>query len=357
MKLSGIFVTLYNEETLSLYLDKGVYGFLMTPIKSGVSSRSKHYNALADYACLRKDTHIFFFLQRKIIYGGQIIGSADHASFLINGITSPLGKKCKAPLVWDESSRYEFTEEEGIFYIKTSGGKVKRSQPYLIQFEDQHGLKGMSISSDTLYFELGKYGFPLPSNSIQNMGFCTLTPGEVEILLRLLTEKGKIEKLPEIIKNIELTGTPMPFEPRIGIQDISQTYKTGLIVNEAHLEYSIIAYPNLLEEKIRPKLDDVICRQVPISPFKPYNMDRADICYFSSEEKNHSLIPNTVIELKRDRASNNAINQVIRYLDWLYLICEQDKAESIRAFVIAPSFTSTAKVNRYNHQIELISFT
>jgi RecB family endonuclease NucS len=187
------------------------------------------------------------------------------------------------------------------------------------------------------------------------MSFCSLTPGEVEILIKLLEEKGEKEILPEIITNKELANKPMPFEPHMGIQDIRQAFRKGLFINEAHLEYSIIAKPNLLPDKLRPKSNDVICRQVPISPFKPYNMDRADICYFSSEDQNNSMIPNTVIELKRGRASNKAINQVIRYLDWLYLICEQEKANNIKAYVVAPSFTSNTKINKHKDQIELVS--
>ena len=47
----GMFVTLYDENTLKLYLNRGLYGFLMKPTSvNTVSSRSKHYAALADYA-------------------------------------------------------------------------------------------------------------------------------------------------------------------------------------------------------------------------------------------------------------------------------------------------------------------
>lgn len=69
----GLFIALYDEESLKLYLDKGVYGFLMPPVMSNQpSSRSRHYNVLADYACSREGTDVFFFLKRKIVYGGKI---------------------------------------------------------------------------------------------------------------------------------------------------------------------------------------------------------------------------------------------------------------------------------------------
>ena len=87
----GLFIALYDEKSLKLYLQKGLYGFLMKPVFSQVpSSRSKHYAVLADYACSREGTDVFFFLKRKIVYGGKIYGNKDAGSFYINGKNSPL---------------------------------------------------------------------------------------------------------------------------------------------------------------------------------------------------------------------------------------------------------------------------
>lgn len=178
----GLFIALYDEESLKLYLDKGVYGFLMNPVfTEKPSARSCHYNILADYACSREGTDVFFFLKRKIVYGGKIFGNRESGSFYLNGDTSPLGRAADAKLFWDESIRsiYHKTETPGVFQVKRNGGM--KSQPFMFQFR-QNENSGKYILSDDLYFELGKYPYPLPSNSMQGMGFCTLTPGEVSIL-------------------------------------------------------------------------------------------------------------------------------------------------------------------------------
>src|SRR5688572_28313064 len=116
---SGVFITLYDEKTLGLYLKNGIYGFLMAPTRGVIKSRGKHYNALADYVCMREGTHVFFFLQRKVIYGGQVNGSSNFGAFVLNGTDSPLGLFAKSPLCWDESKRsgYLSTNEEGIFIV------------------------------------------------------------------------------------------------------------------------------------------------------------------------------------------------------------------------------------------------
>ncbi len=187
---SGVFVVLYDIDTLKLYLQKGVYGFLMPPIYESVGRKSRHYHALGDYACIREGTHIFFFLKRRIIYGGQALGSKKYGSFYINGRYSPLGKSINADLYWDESRRVRYTptDRPGVFTVPKMRGE--KCQPYIIRFRDKIGIKGKAITSDQLYFELGKYSYPLPTNTISGMGFCTMTPGEVDIALNLLKNEA-----------------------------------------------------------------------------------------------------------------------------------------------------------------------
>ena len=81
----GLFITLYDENTLLLYLARGVYGQHMAPTYDKPSSHSAFYRTLADYSAARRGTHVFFFLKRKIYYGGQIVGSDKYGAFYIKG--------------------------------------------------------------------------------------------------------------------------------------------------------------------------------------------------------------------------------------------------------------------------------
>ena len=353
MTISGVFIALYDQETLKLYLEKGIYGFLMSP-ENQESPRSKHYNALADYSCLRKGHHVFFFLKRKIVYGGQISGANEFAAFFLNGKNSTMGMAASAQLGWDEGTReiYHATDTEGVFLVDEIG---KRCQPYLIRFEDQLGLKGKYIFSDDLYWKLGDYAFPLPSNSIQGMGFCILTPVETQIAINLLQSnpRGSIE--PVSGETINLVSELTPFTPLAsGITNLRTACSENIFVNEAHLEATIVANPGLLPENMRPKSGEIICRQIPISPFKPANMDRADICYFS-EDFYSGALPTTIIELKNRTADQNAVSQITRYLDWIYRISSQEIAGKVKAFVLAPNFRRNVTIPDFRDQIELIS--
>ncbi|MFX3625127.1 MAG: hypothetical protein ACE3JP_14170 [Ectobacillus sp.] len=355
---SGLFIALYDEKTLELYLKKGIYGFLMKP-NTYVSPQSRHFNALADYACAREGTHVFFFLKRKIYYGGQIVGNKDIGSFYINGSNSPLGVFNHASVSWDESQRYIAKDEEGIFGVVRDGKEELRCQPYLIRFEDRINQKGKNIISDDLYFELGTYPLPLPSNSMRGMGFCTLTPKEAEIALELIYNSTETIKF---VSDEELTVNEEKLVLFNGDFPEGSTIDATKMVNEAQIEAYLLAKPNMLPQHIRPSEGDVLCRQVPISPFKPDNIDRADICIFKQDKVLGGLIPNVIIELKKNKANKDVIAQVTRYLRWLEKLLGRDSRDfgKIKVYVLAPGFTSRTKEHipeEYEEKIQLMSYS
>lgn len=345
----GLFIALYDGSSLKLYLDKGVYGFLMKPVMTPKpSARSLYYQVLADYACSREGTDVFFFLKRKIVYGGRIFGNKDVGSFYLNGQTSPLGRKANANLFWDESVRksYFATEEPGVFKIRRDG--ADKAQPFMFQFF-QNENTGKYIISDELYFELGKYPYPLPSNSMQGMGFCTLTPGEVKTLNELISASEKrieFEGLGEIDKH----GEETVFDDKLVSLDEN-------LVNEAQLEFTILSSLEPFADFLTD--DYVLCRQVPISPFKPSKMDRADICLYSmSHPIKNGTIPNVVIELKKDKATRSAYEQVMRYLRWLESITTREEFDEVHVFIIAPQIGSIRKSQvdlNYESKIQMYS--
>lgn len=334
----GLFITLYDENTLSLYLNYGIYGFLMPPVlKPKASPQSRHYHALADYACSREGTHIFFFVKRKIIYGGTVKGNTNIASFYINGKNSPLGRSANAELFWDESKRYIATDQEGIFKVN---GK-ERSQPFILQFNIVSEWTGKQISSDELYFELGQYPYPLPSNTIQGMSFCTLTPGETQVALDLVKQSKtyfEVKCDDNMIVGINQTLFDSQFIDKSEYQ------------NEAHLEFSLVADLDRIRHLL-PSESYILCRQVPISPFKPFHMDRADICLYSlSTHIKNGTVPNVIIELKNKKANYHAYEQMARYLDWLSKITEAEEFNKILPIILAPAFN--IKRNRINLEYE-----
>ena len=345
----GLFIALYDEESLKLYLDKGLYGFLMKPVMlAKPTAQSKHYAVLADYACSREGTDVFFFLKRKIVYGGKIYGNKKVGSFYLNGDTSPLGRKAEAELFWDESARKKYfaTGKPGVFRISKEG--ADKAQPFMFQFY-QNENTGKYIVSDDLYFELGKYPYPLPSNSMQGMGFCTLTPGEVKTLNELI-ESSDNKILFEGAGEIDKRGKETVFNKDLVSIDEE-------LVNEAQLEFTILSSLEPFTDFLSD--DYVLCRQVPISPFKPSEMDRADICLYSMNNPlKNGTIPNVVIELKKEKATKAAYEQVTRYLRWLEAITVSEEFSNVNVYIIAPQIGKIRRNSvelRYEDKIKMYS--
>lgn len=329
----GFFITLYDTDSLVQCLTQGVYGQYLSP-EHGEPETYHHYKALADFASARAGDHVFFFHDRRIYYGGQLRGNADAGAFYLNGQYSPLGRSAAAPLVWDESQRdaYDATDTPGVFELETRSTTRRVCQPYLFCFDDPHDLAGTYISSDDLYLELNQYGYPLPSNTISGMAFCTLTPGETDHLLSLLKTAPRGELSDTAGTGVTLEADPVPYKPAYGVDALTAT------TSEAHLEASVLAHPALLPSDLQ-NAAATYCRQVPVSPYKP-DPDRADICAYTADSLQSRTVPATVLELKHSRAGKQAALQVKRYLDWLQTQFGDD-ATTVDVAILAPSFTST----------------
>ncbi|WP_327052311.1 hypothetical protein [Halomicrococcus gelatinilyticus] len=339
MDNGGLFISLFDKETLHLYLDQGVYGQHVTPERETPSSQSRHYNVLGDYASCREGRHVFFFLEREIYYGGQLVGGGDGPAFYINGQYSPLGREADASVVWDESGRYEPLDGPGLF--ETQRGE--KCQPFLIQFEDRLGFAGRYITADQFYIDLSEYPYPMPSNSMEGMGFCTLTEQETDMLLDIFSNDeeiaGSIDPEPDDL--VELDGDPEPFRTEYGPDSVAD------VQDESHLEAFALANPEILPEVLQPESDSQLCRQVPVCPYKPpQHMDKADVCYYTRDEINEGTFPNTIIELKYKSggdtpAGKQAALQMKRYAEWLDNRLD-DRAEDVNLYIYSPpGFTGT----------------
>ena len=345
---SGLFILLYDDGSLENCLRNGLYGFLMPPVYGEKpSSRSRHYAVLSDYACCEEGTEIFFFNKRTITYGGKITATNNgDPIFYLNGDTSPLGRKANSQLYIDMSDRYETTDKKGVYNVPEENNQERhRAMPFIIEFDNHCPLTGKQISSDELYFELGNYNYPFPSNTIQGKGFCTLTVKETKILLKLLEESDKKLELENGLTEDTTVNN-----------DLKVAFNTSLIkgtepINESHLEFLLLADSKKLDEIVYKSLPDIPkdkyirCRQVPLCPFRPIQFDMADICLYSEKYpvKDYTL-PNIIIELKNQPANFRAYEQVTKYLRWVKQIAAEE-FDKVRAIIIAPSFTNSLNMN------------
>ena len=343
---SGLFIMLYKDDgSLENCMENGIYGFLMAPVyEDGPDSHSKHYAILSDYACCEEGTEIFFFNKRTITYGGTITATNnDDPVFYLNGDTSPLGREANSKLYVEMKDRYGTTDKEGVYDFgkNRKGEDILKSMPFIIEFDNNRPLSGKQISSDELYFELGNYNYPFPSNSIQGKGFCTLTLKETKILMDLLERSNtKLEISDEFTNDTKIIDEEKVIFQSSWVDENNRS-------NESHLEFNLLAKKKRLDEIIYKSLPDIHrddyirCRQVPMCPFRPIQFDMADICLYSRNYpiKDYTL-PNIIIELKNKEANYKAYEQVTKYLRWIKQIAPEE-FNKVKAIIIAPRFVRT----------------
>ena len=127
---------------------------------------------------------------------------------------------------------------------------------------------------------------------MQKSGFCTLTPGEVCCLLDLISNSTDTINYNNITPEIKKNGNP---ETKFDKKLISLN---DSFINEAQLEFTILSSLEPFKSFLTD--DYILCRQVPICPFKPMNMDRADICLYSTTNPiADATIPNVIKEQKK----------------------------------------------------------
>lgn len=367
----GLFILINDknklQENLRSSLINGIYGFLMTATfdKNKPRTLSNPYSVLADYACCKQGTHIFLFSKRMVTYGGVITeNNENNPVFYLNGKNNLFGEKANLKRYIDMDELYTdfLTEQEGVYELEGRYGKQLKGMPFIIEFDNKTELSGKQINVDELYFELGKYNFPLPSNAIQGKGMCTLTPYETNTLLKLIKEKGT--PLPKIDNSEIKLAKIHPENKTIFTNEfiIDRLEKKEWDV-ESELEFLLLSTEDKLKEII-PAGNYTKTRQIPLCPFKPQNLDYADICLYDSNNPiKDGAIPNVIIELKKDYANYAAYDQVNKYLRWLEQITTESEFELINAFIIAKEFKliSFEKLKqkgislKYNDKIKLYS--
>lgn len=352
----GLLIALSDERRLDLYLTERLYAPHVGLAEGEHPSPSAYYRTLANYACARTNTHVFFLLKRKVVYGGRTVGSGVGSSLYLNGDAAWLGMKTGAPLVWDESHRYAKTERRGVFLAR---GR-RKFQPIVVLLRESPELTRKVIPSEELYINLGRFPYLLPSMVTSDAGEWTLTPGETRVALDLLHAAPDIFDPLGNEEEVVKRGNPTLFDIKDGIQDLGSAYQANEILSASHLHFSIISSPTLLPREMRPSVSDVICRQVPMSPPKPYRVDRGQVCYYDTRGLiGGGTLPNRVILVEDRPAGASTAERVDRCLKWLAKVTPAESQQRIRMYVFAPRLEYGALTYRsqFKGQVCLADFS
>lgn len=306
MPRGGLVITVSNEAVIPRYIAAGVYGPKLRYWRDEDPNLTEYVRVLAAIASCREGDHVFFHSRGRFVYGGRVRGSDTHGAFFLNGRRGFLGRRADAPLVWDESDWAQ--QEPPALKRLDPARRAAVIQPFLLRFDDELGLAGRWADEDSLYFGLRSYPYMLPTNWPSSK-LVSVSPGEAELLLSLLSESPSARYGHDDVGDVELADEPEPYESQHGPRALGAMTVDDLLA-------ALLANPRQLPPVIPPR-EAALCHHVPISPYRPRDVPTADIAWYSDSRLNDGTVPDGLVYLDAESAGADLRRRIDAQHAWL----------------------------------------
>lgn len=324
--MAGYIFTLNSLESLREIAQSGVYSTMLN-IPDG-TWKSHHEGTFADYLSMKDGDNVYFFHQRKIYGVGRLIdvaGSCVHLNF--PGADRP---DCE-----------EFTELQNQMILNESEENLKNrfictfvGDPFLFETGvDMDEVLASHPASFRMLRAFWKLSF-IKIDDIENKALFdyilkaneAFIDGNDGCFLRNNTVHQRIESL--------------------HTQDYVATSNeiVGSVANGQRLRHEMAVEAAIIDYISRQTANncfgnwDYISHQVIASPFKPIDyMDKMDVFGYQYISGYQTISKYLMIEIKKDIADVEVINQAMKYVDWVQQEYSRDYG-MIEAFVVASDF-------------------
>ncbi|QBP39715.1 PDDEXK family nuclease [Paenisporosarcina antarctica] len=325
--MAGYIFTLDNIESLNELILNGVYSTnLNVPLKN--QWLIHHEGTFTDYLSMSEGDNVYFFIKRKIYGVGKLVninGDCKHLNF--PGADIPLTAKfpaLKDKMILNKSTfnlgnRFLCTFENAPYFFKTG-----------IDMDDV-------LSSNPRAFKmlrvLSRLSF-IKIDDVENKALC-------DIILK--TNENEIanpknifsysDKLHNRVKSL------IDINYKVNANNILALAANGSkMKHEMAIEAGIIDYIKNTTNNIFGDWD-YLSHQVVASPFKPVHyMDKMDIFGYRFIPSFTTISKYLTIEIKREVADKEVINQLMKYVDWINHEYSFGDYSMIEAFVVAQDF-------------------
>jgi len=318
----------------------GVYGAKLRPPANG-RWRESQEGTFADYATIRAGDSIFFFSRRKIYGIGKAVA---------------VGEDCKY-LSYPDASLPETPEYEAIRPLMLRDeGPGSLAQRWLCLFEPAPAIftNGVDIddvlSSDSRAFRALR--------AMQSVTFARMDESETQalsdVILRANENVIRHGTLDEASFKDESATTHAEIAAKVSDQHrLSSAPILGACAEGEYLRHEMALEAGLVFQLATAEAAttdvfgewDYVTHQVLASPFKPLDWaDRMDVFGYSYLPGYVPTISRfLVIEAKKDEATTEVVDQVMKYVDWVKEEYAGDRYSAIRAFVVAYDFSEAVR--------------
>lgn len=334
--MAGYIFNLKDEESLRQCMTQGVYGTIMT-LPKNMLWRIHHEGTFADYASMKEGDLIFFFIKRKIYGIGKLknipIGNTrNHDCKFLNFINS------------DIPANYTL----GTFLDQTSINQrfICIFEPFPSFFEKGIDMDD-ALSSNPDCFKMLR--------AFWKVSFIKLDNDESECLFNVLLKKTystNIIRTTHTANHVNISNRLTQDHVLTAKNFLKYAANRNKLVHEMALEAGLIYQLSTMDPHTINIFEkwDYISHQVIASPFKPIDyMDKIDIFAYSYIPGFKTKNKFAIIELKKDIATQDDVDQLMKYVDWIKDEYAGQDYTSINAYLVAYDFEPTIKVyaNQY----------
>lgn len=335
--MAGYLITLSDEESLKECIKSGTYSAILKSPKYGKWGMN-HEGTFADYFSMKENDKIFFFIHRKIYGCGRLIKIGNDCKYL-NYISA------------DEPSGD--TEENYNSHLLEYGSSKNRVfclfEPSPVFFKEGVDMDEVLQSKESPFRSV---------RTLWKLSFIKMDDDESDALFSIILKHNE--------ENIENEQVQFRYDRayhmslqarrldayRLSYASLVNSCRDGnTLSHEMAIEATLCS--KLIHENIMPFGKwDYISHQVVASPFKPVDyMDKMDIFgyrYISG----YSIKSKYIIgELKKGPATNEVIEQIMKYVDWVSDEYANGDYSMIEAYIVASDFSEDIKQAAKEHCI------
>ncbi|EPD49465.1 hypothetical protein HMPREF1210_03364 [Paenisporosarcina sp. HGH0030] len=326
--MAGYIFTLDNVDSLNEIVLNGVYSTNLNVPSKNNNWLAPHEGTFADYLSMTEGDNVYFFIKRKIYGIGRLININNDCKHLnFPGADIPL------------TESYSKLKNKMILN-KTSFNLGNR---FLCTFENApHFFQNGIDMDDVLASNPGAFKM---LRVLWKLSFIKIDDVENKALIDVILKSNENEisnpqnvfprsdKLHNRIKSITNE------DYKVNTKNILSLAATkSKIRHEMAIEAGIIDYIKKTPDGIFGKWD-YISHQVVASPFKPVDyMDKMDIFGYRFIPSFTTISKYLTIEIKKDVADKEVINQLMKYVDWINQEYSFGDYSMIAAFVVAEDF-------------------
>ncbi|MBR5995101.1 MAG: hypothetical protein IK026_00745 [Eubacteriaceae bacterium] len=338
--MAGYLITLNDESSLAEIVKSGFYSTIMSSPQYS-SWGISHEGTFADYLSMKAGDFVFFFVKRKIYGCGKLVNVGSDCKYL-NYTKAGIPKG-------DQTDSYANTR------LIESGNSGNRC---FCTFVPNPAFFKKGIDMDAI---LQNKDNPFRSvRTLWKLSFIKMDDDESDALFRVLMKVNE-----DNINNTEAQfafnqafhsrlSRLVLYEYKLQRQFLISSCKdarTNRLKHEMALEAALCEILSNEEREPFGKWD-YISHQVAASPFKPIDyMDKMDVFGYRYIPGYDVKSKYLIAELKKDCASTDIVEQIMKYVDWVSNEYANKDYSMIEAYIIASDFDDEVKALVKEHCI------